>query len=110
MTARYDKTSVESIVQYAELLTGKTLNEVVTLPREVANPKNRGDLGGLVEAHFFELPPTNADLDFPKAGLELKTTGLKKRSNGSLQAKERLVLTMINYLNLVDEDWGKSAF
>lgn len=110
MTAKYDKTSVESIFKYAELLTGKTLNEVVTLPKEVANSKNRGDLGGLVEAHFFELPPTISNLDFPEAGLELKTTGLKQRADGSLQAKERLVLTMINYLDIVDEEWTTSVF
>lgn len=110
MTEKYDKTSVESIFKYAELLTGKTLNEAVTLPNEVANSKNRGDLGGLVEAHFFELPPTTSNLDFPKAGLELKTTGLKKRSDGTLQAKERLVLTMINYLDIVDETWSTSVF
>ena len=110
MTEKYDKTSVESIFNYAELLTGKTLNEAVTLPKEVANSKNRGDLGGLVEAHFFELPPTTSNLDFPKAGLELKTTGLKKRADGTLQAKERLVLTMINYLDIVDEEWSSSVF
>lgn len=109
MTEKYDKTSVESIVRFAELLTGKTLNEVATLPREVVNAQNRGDLGGLVEAHFFELPPTTSNLDFPLAGLELKTTGLKKRADGTLQAKERLVLTMINYLAIVDEQWSTSA-
>jgi DNA mismatch repair protein MutH len=110
MTEKYDKTNVESIFKYAELLTGKTLNEAVTLPKEVANSKNRGDLGALVEAHFFELPPTTSNLDFPKAGLELKTTGLKKRADGKLQAKERLVLTMINYLDIVDEEWSTSVF
>ncbi|BDS49650.1 Sau3AI family type II restriction endonuclease [Rhodoluna sp. KAS3] len=109
MTEKYDKASVESIVRFAELLTGKTLNEVVTLPREVVNAQNRGDLGGLVEAHFFELPPTTSNVDFPLAGLELKTTGLKKRADGTLQAKERLVLTMINYLAIVDEQWSTSV-
>lgn len=109
MIERYDRNSVESIYKYAKLLAGKTLDEAVTLPNGVSNSKNRGDLGGLVEAHFFELPPTNNDLDFPEAGLELKTTGLLKRADGSFKAKERLILTMINYLDIVDEDWSASA-
>lgn len=109
MTEKYDKKSVESILKYAQLLAGKTLDEAVTLPKDVFNSNNRGDLGGLVEAHFFELPATNKGLDFPEAGLELKTTGLKKRADGSFQAKERLILTMINYLEIVSEDWSDSA-
>jgi DNA mismatch repair protein MutH len=110
MEDKYDKSSVDSIYKFAQLLTGKTLNEVVTLPEQVQNMRNRGELGGLVEAHFFELPPTTSNLDFPKAGLELKTTGLKIGSKGKYQAKERLVLTMINYLKLAEEDWESSTF
>ena len=108
MQEKYDKTSVDSIFRFAQLLTGHTLNELVTLPAEVENSKNRGELGGLVEAHFFELPPTTANLDFPAAGLELKTTGLKAKKGGGFQAKERLVLAMINYLDLVNEEWSTS--
>jgi DNA mismatch repair protein MutH len=107
---KYDKTSIDSILGFSKLLTGKTLNEVVTLPHSVANSKNKGDLGGMVEAHFFELPPTNKGIDFPEAGLELKTTGLTRRTDGSLRAKERLVLTMINYTSIADEEWEFSVF
>lgn len=107
---KYDKTSVESIFNFAKLLTGKTLDEVVTLPNSVANSSNKGNLGGLIEAHFFELPPSTRGIDFPDAGLELKTTGLIRKADGSFRAKERLVLTMINYLNIVDEDWVNSVF
>jgi len=110
MQDKYDKSSVDSIYKFAQLLTGKSLNEVVTLPEEVQNLRNRGELGGLVEAHFFELPPTTSNLDFPLAGLELKTTGLKIGPKGTYQAKERLVLTMINFLKLVEEDWENSTF
>jgi DNA mismatch repair protein MutH len=108
--AKYDKTSVESILKFAQLLTGRTLDEVVTLPNSVANSRNKGDLGGLVEAHFFELPPSTRGIDFPEAGLELKTTGLLQRRDGTFKAKERLVLTMINYVNIVDEEWESSVF
>jgi DNA mismatch repair protein MutH len=107
---KYDKSSVESIFNFAKLLTGKTLDEVVTLPHSVANSSNKGNLGGLVEAHFFELPPSTRGIDFPEARLELKTTGLVMTSDGSYRAKERLVLTMINYLKIVNEDWETSVF
>lgn len=108
---KYDKSSIESIIKFAALLTGKSLDEVVTLPREVVNPRNRGDLGKLVEQFFFEhRPPNNHDPDFADVGMELKTTGVLRNSDGSLRAKERLVLTQINYLKLAEEEWGSSTF
>jgi DNA mismatch repair protein MutH len=107
---KYDKASIESIFHFAQMLTGKSLDEVVTLPASIANSRNKGDLGGLLEAHFFELPPNNQGIDFPEAKLELKTTGVIQNSEGSHKAKERLVLTMINYMNIVDEEWESSVF
>ena len=105
---KYDKSSVDSIVAYSNLLTGKTLDEVVTLPGKVENLKNKGDLGRLVETHFFEIDPSNQQIDFPEAGLELKVTGLLSKSDGSFSAKERLVLGMINFHALIEEDWETS--
>jgi DNA mismatch repair protein MutH len=105
---KYDKSSVDSIVSYADLLTGKSLNEVVTLPGQVENLKNKGDLGRLVEAHFFEINPSNKEIDFPEAGLELKVTGLNQKSTGIFVAKERLVLGMINFQQIVNEEWETS--
>jgi DNA mismatch repair protein MutH len=105
---KYDKSSVQSIVAYAALLTGKSLDEVVTLPGDVENLKNKGDLGRLVETHFFEIDPSNQHIDFPEANLELKVTGLLTKSDGSFSAKERLVLGMINFHDLVEEDWETS--
>jgi len=105
---KYDKSSVASIVAYSELLTGKSLDDVVTLPGNVENLKNKGDLGRLVETHFFEIAPSNQQIDFPEAGLELKVTGLLAKSDGSFSAKERLVLGMINFHALIEEDWETS--
>jgi DNA mismatch repair protein MutH len=109
-TKKYDDTSVESIVSYSQSLSGHSLDEIVTLPIGVANKKNKGNLGGMVEAHFFELTPTTSGLDFPKAGLELKVTGLIPTGKGKYKAKERLVLTMINYMEIVQESWSSSTF
>lgn len=105
---KYDKNSVSSIFDFSALLTGKSLNEVVTLPGRVENLNNKGDLGRLVETHFFEISPSNREIDFPEAGLELKVTGLNRRSSGQYVAKERLVLGMINFQNIIDEVWETS--
>ena len=110
MTKKYDDTSVASIVSYAQSLTGHSLDEVATLPRGVSKEGNKGMLGGMVEAHFFELPPTNSGIDFPKAGLELKVTGVLESREGFYKAKERLVLTMINFMDLPLETWDTSKF
>ncbi len=72
---------------------------------------NKGDLGNMVERYYYRYQPDNTTHkpDFPEAGVELKTTGVLRRSDGSYKAKERLVLTMINYINIVDEEWGNSS-
>ena len=106
---KYDQTSVDSIVQFARGLTGKSLSEVVNLPGEIENQKNRGNLGILIENYYFEISPGSSQApDFPEAGLELKTTGVLKSSSGTFKAKERLVLKMINYETIVGETWESS--
>jgi len=108
--SKYDKNSVASIFEFALKLTGKSLSEAVQLPEGVANVRNRGDLGSLIEKYYFEhTPPNNHDPDFKEAGLELKTTGVVQKSM-KYRAKERLVLTMINYQTITDEHWEQSAF
>ncbi len=109
--ASYDKSSVQSIFEFAMRLTGRSLSEMVSLPEGVANKRNRGDLGTLVEKYYFKhIPPTNLGPDFPDAKLELKTTGLVRDKAGKFRAKERLVLTMINYEVIAHEKWEDSYF
>jgi DNA mismatch repair protein MutH len=106
---KYDKNSPQSILEYALKLSGKSLSEATQLPQGIANSRNRGDLGSLVEKYFFEhVPPNDHEPDFKEAGVELKTTGVFLKSS-SYQAKERLVLTMINYESLVNENWEEST-
>ena len=50
----------------------------------------------------------DSEADFKEAGLELKTTPLKRNKNGSLSAKERLVIGMIDYMKVVDETFETS--
>lgn len=108
--ANYDRTSVQSIVDYAGKLIGQSLSETVNLPDSVSNSKGKGKLGQLVEEFFFEIqPPNNHEPDFPEAGLELKTTGVIKASKQNYRAKERLVLTNINFNTIHLESWQSST-
>lgn len=105
----YDVTDPHAILEHAKGLAGRSLAEAVGKVELLADSRNKGDLGALVERHFFGYEPnSNHGPDFVEAGVELKTTGVIKRS-GSYRAKERLVLTMINYVDLVNEDWGTSS-
>jgi DNA mismatch repair protein MutH len=108
--SHYDATSVESIFEYAKRLTGKSLAEATFIPADIANDRNRGDLGSLVEAFYFNhRPASNRGPDFAEAGLELKTTGVVRNSKGEFKAKERLVLGMINFDGIVNEEWDQSG-
>jgi DNA mismatch repair endonuclease MutH len=106
----YDITSADSILEYAKKLSGKSLSQVVSLSGFVENLKNKGDLGAMVERHYFNhVPPHDHEPDFAEAGVELKTTGVVKNSMGVFRAKERLVLSMINYMSLVNETWSDNS-
>ena len=106
----YDKTSPESILEFASRLTGKSLAELVDFPDDVMNKKNKGDLGSLLETFYFEhRPPTNSGPDFEEAGVELKATGVVPHKVLKYKAKERLVLTMINFEEIVHEKWETST-
>ena len=93
-TLPYDPTSRRSIVEYAQMLLGSTLREHVAVD-SIADPHRRkGSFGNAVEEDYF-FYDINSDSrpDFAEAGLELKTTPLKRDRHGGYRAKERLVLT-----------------
>lgn len=61
--------------------------------------KSKGQYGNYIEKFFFGyLPNSNSSADFEKIGVELKVTPFKVNKNGSISAKERLVLTIINFM------------
>lgn len=114
---RFDEASEADILRYAAGLIGKSLAEVAELPaRELdrdrkGKGKGKGRLGNLVEEYYFGYKPnSNPEPDFPKAGLELKVTGLKSASPNPIKAKERLVLNMINFQEIVNETFETSSF
>ena len=107
----YDKTEPKSIEKFARLLLGKTFQQVLDDDNSNSkeNVNNRGDLGQLIERHHFHYECNNdSNPDFPDAGVELKVTPYKENKNGSFSAKERLVLTKINYFDVVKENFDDS--
>lgn len=113
----YDITSPKSLQDYSKRLIGKSLEDTVG-KYNLDQLSNKGKLGTLVEEYFFEYSPGSNrehEPDFSEAGVELKVTGvLRKKTHRSdeapFKAKERLVLTMINYFGLAEETWGTSSF
>lgn len=106
----YDETDPVSIENHAKLLERKTFREVLPLEK-VLNYGNKGGLGNLLEEyHFLYQPNSDAAPDFAEAGVELKVTPIKHNKNKSYSAKERLVLNIINYHQLINESFHSSSF
>lgn len=105
----YDKTSPLSIFEYSKGILGKCLRDFLT---EGYKPKEgKGRLGQLVENLYFFLDTnSNPEADFGNAGMELKSTPLKLGKDEVLLIKERLVCNMINYCEVVKEDFEDSHF
>lgn len=122
----YDRLNPSSIEAYAQKLIGKTFRQICDeddekhnqMLREESNygtadvseiKRNKGNLGQIIEEKFFHYS-CNSDsrADFFEAGVELKVTPYKQNKNGSFSAKERLILTMIDYFSVVNEKFDNS--
>lgn len=109
MPLPYDDEDPDSIESYARTLLNRTLRE--THETFQTHTGGRGALGQAVEVLHFKYQPNNTSApDFPKAGLELKVTPIKKLKNGNLVAKERLVLNIIDYMVEHSKSWEESSF
>lgn len=127
----YDKSDPYSIERYAQKLIGKTFADVCkeddrygqSIIREesavynaaMENKRQKGGLGTIIEERFFHYPANDDSRpDFPEAGVELKVSPYRIVAGGKKVAKERLIITMINYNEVVFEDfetshvWNKS--
>lgn len=105
----YDKTSAASIFEYSKGLLGKRLRDFMR--QEYMPKKGKGRIGQMVENLYFLLDTNNnPEADFSSAGMELKCTPLKLGKDDDLLIKERLVCNMINYCEVVEEDFEHSHF
>jgi DNA mismatch repair protein MutH len=92
----YDKYDPLAIEEYSKGLLGKSLREI--FGDDITELySGKGELGNLIEELYFHYQPnSNAEPDFKEAGVELKTTPIKKNSKG-LVSKERLVFNIIDF-------------
>lgn len=106
----YDPKNKQSIIDYASQLVGSTLRDHIDA-ESIADPHRRkGSFGNAVEYYYFGYDlNSDSNPDFAEVGLELKTTPVKKLKNGKLSAKERLVITMIDYNAVAGEEFETSS-
>lgn len=122
MDYNYDKNNKESIEQYARKLINKSLNELNIYNREYRfnNKKSKGRLGQTVEESYFGYRVNSKqEADFDEVGVELKVCPLKnikKKPNSNnirerlgYSAKERIVLSIIDYFKLNNEVWDNNS-
>jgi DNA mismatch repair protein MutH len=116
----YDRTDAESILNYAKQLIGMTFLEVIytsdlTIESRnqciqiYGNPRRKGGLGNLLEELYFKYK-ANSDsrADFHEVGIELKVSPYEISKKNEYRVGERLVLTMIDYRNPVEQNMFSS--
>jgi DNA mismatch repair protein MutH len=108
---QYNPNSKQSVLDFAKLLVGKTLKEVCNSDIIKHNYSGKGNFGQVLEKFYFLYEPnSDSEPDFPIPGLELKSTPLKTLKNNEIRSKERLVLNIINYLEVVNQEFETSSF
>lgn len=104
-----DYESTEELLDQASIADGKTFGEIDKTDR--LSGKGKGNLGQVVEEGIFEYEVNSEpSADFENLGVELKVTPIKQNKNGSLSAKERLVLNIINYMEEYKLTFETSSF
>ncbi|QTM98453.1 restriction endonuclease [Sediminibacillus dalangtanensis] len=100
----------EELLYKAKQAEGKTFGEIDKSGR-IKNKKAKGQLGQIIEESFFNYQiNSKSEADFANLEIELKVTPIKKNKNGTLSAKERLVLNIINYQKEVLTTFETSSF
>jgi len=107
----YDKNSRDSIINFAKKLEETSLRESCGENILGHHYAGKGSFGQILEKFYFLYEPNSeSKADFDEVGLELKTSPIKKLKNNQYRSKERLVLNIINYLEVVNQDFETSSF
>lgn len=111
MDIKYNPKDKKSVIDYAKLLKGKTLRQVCDPLILEHNYSGKGNFGQILEKFYFGYDPNSkSEADFFEIGMELKTSPLKKLKNNEYRSKERLVLNIINYIEVVNQQFENSDF
>lgn len=108
---KYNPKDKKSVIEYAKLLEGNTLRQVCDPDIIEHNYSGKGNFGQILEKFYFGYDPNSkSEADFFEIGMELKTSPLKQLKNNEFRSKERLVLNIINYLEVVNQHFEESDF
>jgi DNA mismatch repair protein MutH len=111
MKLPYNPNDKNSIIEYAKKLKGKSLKQVCDSKVLEHSYSGKGNFGQVLEKFYFGYEPnSNAEADFAQIGMELKSSPLKQLKNNEYRSKERLVLNIINYVNVVNQNFENSDF
>lgn len=108
---QYNSKDKKSVIDYAKLLRGKTLRQICDPLILEHNYTGKGNFGQILEKFYFGYDPNSkSEADFFEIGMELKTSPLKQLKNNEYRSKERLVLNIINYIEVVNQQFEESDF
>ncbi|MCD1147509.1 hypothetical protein LQU94_05215 [Peptoniphilus sp. KCTC 25270] len=99
----------DDILSMAETVYGKSVKDIDKKHR--SEKETKGMIGHIIEESVYGFDiNSRSEADFKELGIELKTTPLKRNKNGSISAKERLVLNIINYMKEAHVTFETSSF
>ena len=125
----YDNTKLEEVLQYSEKILNRKFADILKeydeaeyktyedyqnqeaneYEKKEIKPSSKGQYGNYIERYYYGYQPNSNDAaDFEEIGVELKVTPFKVNKNGTISAKERLVLTIINYFEENLDDFYQS--
>jgi len=111
MKLQYNPSDKNSVIEYAKKLKGKSLRQVCDAKVLEHSYSGKGNFGQVLEKFYFGYEPNSlAEADFAQIGMELKSSPLKQLKNDEFRSKERLVLNIINYVNVVNQNFENSDF
>lgn len=97
---KFDPSDRDDVLRHARLLIGKPLSEVAQLAGESSaewdSRRSKGSAGKWIEKHFGLGTNNDAAPDLAASGIEIKSVPLVAAGT-QLKAKERSVITMIDY-------------
>jgi len=111
MKLPYNPKDKKSIISYAKQLKGKSLRQACNPEILEHNYTGKGNFGQVLEKFYFGYDPNSkSEADFSEIGMELKSSPLKQLKNNEYRSKERLVLSIIDYLQIVNQSFEESDF
>lgn len=96
----------EELLNFTRNIIGKKFKDIDKENLLLTKKKDKGILGKVVETGFYGYELNSSpEADFSEIGIELKVAGFKRNKDNSISAKERLVLSKIDYCKMIEEEF-----